>query len=253
MKSILITACILLTLITYVQAEKDNTGTNPINFSNDVRVHYNYAELDSKGDSDSQTTTVEYAFPISETWQFRARTRHLNNQIDVTGNGVNDVDASGLGDTDIRILNVPYLNMEKKMAVAVGLEVTFDTADKEVLGAGSTMLGPQLFMVFFNPIGGGTLVAPAYQHVFDVSGDKVNQSRLDLFYLYTFKSGLINWALINPQGVLDYENEKDHWNIDVEMGKMLTKNHSLYLRPSSAFGSDRFYNWNVEVGLKVIW
>jgi hypothetical protein len=233
----------------------DNTGTNPINFTNDFRIYYNYAELNAKGDGKAQTTTFEFRTPIlNEKVQFRVRARNVEREIDLTGNGVDNIDERGFGDMDIRFLTVPYMNMKEKFALAVGLEAIFDTADDPALGGSSTSLGPQIFAVFFKPPGGGALVAPAYQHVFSVGGENVNRTQLDLFYLYTFKKGLINWALVNPQGVIDYQNDNhSSWNIDCEIGKMITKNQSLYIRPGFGIGGNASYDWDIEFGWKLVW
>jgi len=240
----------------FVQAEeapKDNTGTNPINFTNDFRIYYNYSDLNTSGDGKSHTATLEYRFPISDTWQFRTRLRGVKKQIDATGNGVDDIDDSGFGDMDMRILNVPYVNMEKKFAFAWGVEAFLDTAD-DSLGGDSTALGPQVFGVFFKPPGGGTMIAPAYQHVFSIDGEDMHQARLDVFYLYQFKEKFITWLMINPQGVIDYDNDNNaSWNLDVEAGKMVTKNQSIYLRPGTGIGGHRVFDWDLEIGWKKVW
>lgn len=230
---------------------KDNTGTNPINFTNDLRVYHNYTELDTRGDGNLNTTTLQYRTPFADgKWQFQIKVPFVNSDIDVTGNGVNDIDDSGIGDVSMRFVTVPILKMEKKFALAVGLEVGLDTAD----GEGSTTLGPQIFGVFFKPPGGGALAAPAYQHVFSVDGKDVNRSQLDFFYLYKLKDKFFNWAMVNPQAVIDYEdNNNTHVNIDFEAGKMITKTQSLYVRPGVGIGSDRYYDWDFEAGWKVVW
>ena len=252
----LVAAVLLIGICGHAKAQetkKDNTGTNPINFTYDLRAYYNYAELNTAGNGRSQTATVEFRVPLSETWALRARVRNVDKKIDATGDGVNDVDKSGVGDMDARILNVPYVNMQKKFAFAWGLEATFDTAD-DALGGGSTTLGPQVFAVFFKPVGGGDLFAPAYQHVFDIDGNKVNRGLIDIFYLYTFKTSFVHWALINPQGLIDYENgNRDSWNVDLEVGKMMTKNQSLYLRPGFGVGGDRLFDCDAELGWKMVW
>ncbi len=247
---------LLLGLCTFVQAEetsKDNTGTNPINFTHDFRMYYNYAELNTNGDGKSHTATLEYRYPISETWSIRARRRGVKNEIDITGNGVDDIYESGFGDMDLRLINVPYVNMKKKFAFAWGLEAFLDTAD-DSLGTGSTALGPQMFAVFFKPPGGGALMAPAYQHVFSVDGNDMHQGRLDVFYLYQFKDKFITWLMINPQGVIDYDNDNNaSWNVDLEAGKMITGNQSLYFRPGSGIGGHRLFDWDLEIGWKMVW
>ena len=253
--TVVVAAVLLLSVCSYAQEEKkkDNTGTNPINFTYDLRAYYNYADLNTAGDGESQVGTVELRIPLSDTWAFRTRLRSVDKKIDATGDGVNDVDKSGFGDMDIRFLNVPYVNMQKKFAFAWGLEATFDTAD-DSLGGDSTTLGPQVFGVFFKPIGGGDLFAPAYQHLFDIDGNDVNRGLIDIFYLYTFKTSFLNWMMINPQGVIDYDNEnKDSWNVDFEGGKMMSQNQSLYIRPGVGVGGDRLFNYDLEAGWKMVW
>lgn len=234
------------------EIQKDQTGTNPINFTNDLRVYYNYSELNTKGDGKLGTTTMQYRTPFAGgKWQFQLKMPYVNREIDLTGNGVNDIDDSGIGDVSMRFLTVPILKMEKKFALAVGLEIGFDTANNS---NGSTTLGPQVFAVFFKPPGGGALVAPAYQHVLSIDGKDVNRSQLDLFYLYKFKDKWFNWALINPQAVIDYENDNNtHINIDFEAGKMITRSQSFYIRPGVGFGGDRLFDWDVEAGWKSVW
>ena len=66
------------------------------------------------------------------------------------------------------------------------------------------------------------------------------------------------WALINPTMIMDYENNTEFLNIDVEAGTMLdkyfgTKGHSVYLRPGFQIGADRPVDGSLECGYKIIW
>ena len=247
----------------YAQAEeeKDNTGTNPINFTNDLRVYYDFSKSDDNVNVKSGTATVEYRTPFADgKWQFRIKMPYVWKEGDSTGNGVDNIDDNGIGNVNIRFLNVPILKMEKKFALAVGLEVFFDTANDPKIGGSSILLGPQVFAVFFKPLGGGDLIAPAYQHIISVGGKDANRTQLDVFYLYSSalkgtKIGeYINWAMVNPQAVIDYENDNDtHINVDFEVGKMISSSQSLYFRPGVGVGGDRLFDWSTEIGWKMIW
>jgi len=248
---------------TQAAMKADKTGTNPINFTYDARIYNEYQWLNTEGDGDQNITTLEFRAPIMDgKWQFRVRTRYQGIEADLNDDGRDDLDESGWGDTDIRFLTVPYMDMSKKMAIAVGLEIFFDTASDDALGSGATSLGPQVFAVFFKPFGGMfDLISPAYQHKFSVDEDDgrsdVHQGLIDIFFLKTSKDKQ-RWALIDPQGVLDYENDTEFMLVDVEVGTMLdkylgTKGHSAYLRPSVGIGTDRPYDGSVEVGYKMIW
>jgi len=53
---------------------------------------------------------------------------------------------------------------------------------------------------------------------------------------------------------IDYDNDNTtSWNLDVEAGKMITRNQSIYLRPGTGIGGHRFFDWNLEIGWKQVW
>lgn len=241
----------------------DKTGTNPINFTYDVRLYNEYQWLNTQGEGNQNITTLEFRTPFANgKWQFRARARWASIKADTNDDGIDDLDESGFGDVDFRFLTVPYLNMPKRLAFAVGLETFLDTASKDALGTGTTALGPQAFLVYFAPLGiKGSLFAPAYQHKFSVEEDdgrsKIHQGLIDLFFLMQSKDKQ-RWVLLDPQIVLDYEQGVEFMLIDIEVGTMLdkllgTKGHSAYLRPSIGIGADRPTDGSIEGGYKIIW
>jgi hypothetical protein len=241
---------------------EDKTGTNPINFTFDARLYNEFLWLNTNGDGEQNITTAEFRMPLGEKWQFRTRVRYNWLKADTNDDGFDDLDESGLGDIDFRFLTVPYLDMSKKLAIAVGLETFLNTAAEDALGSGATSLGPQAFLVFFAPFGlKGTLLSPAYQHKFSVDEDdgrsKIHQGLIDIFFLK--QSGdKQRWILLDPQIVLDYENDIEFMLVDAEVGTMLdpylgTKGHSAYLRPSIGVGSDRPSDGSIEFGYKIIW
>jgi hypothetical protein len=241
----------------------DKTGTNPINFTFDARIYNEYQWLNTDGDGNQNITTFEFRAPLLDgKLQFRVKARYLDISADLNDDGTDDLDDSGFGDTDIRFLIVPYMNMEKKFAIATGLEAFLDTAEEDSLGSGATSLGPQVFAVFFKPFGGlFDLISPAYQHKFSIEEDDgrsdIHQGLIDIYFL-KMSSDKQRWVLINPTGVLDYENNTEFLNIDVEVGTMIdkyfgTKGHSVYLRPGFQIGADRPVDGSLECGYKIIW
>jgi hypothetical protein len=243
--------------------QADKTGTNPINFTFDARIYNEYQWLNTEGDGHQNITTLEFRAPLLDgKLQFRVKARYLDFSADLNDDGTDDLDDSGFGDTDIRFLTVPYLDMAKKRAVAVGLEMFLDTASEDSLGSGATSLGPQVFTVFFKPFGGLLdLASPAYQHKFSIDEDdgrsKIHQGLIDVFFLKMSKDKQ-RWTLVNPTLVLDYENNTEFLLVDAEVGSMLdkvfgTKGHSVYLRPGIQIGADRPAEGSVEFGYKIIW
>ena len=236
----------------------DKTGTNPINFQYDFRLYNEYQWLNTDGDGWQNTSTLEFRAPFANgKWQFRMRARGQVIQADLNGDGIDDLDDAGLGDTDIRFLTVPYMNLKRRIAIAPALEVFLDTATDDALGSGSWVLGPQAFVAFFRPFGLPFDFFPGYQHKFSVGGNDVHQGLIDLFVLKTWRTKT-RWLLLDPQIVLDYENDAEFALIDVEVGAMLEeyiglKGHSAYLRPSFGIGTDRPYDYSLELGYKIVW
>ena len=236
--------------------KQDKTGTNPINFQMELRFYDEYTWLNAGGDSTQNTATVEFRAPLfSDKWQFRARARY--NWIDLDLGGGNDISESGLGDTDIRFLTVPVVDMKNKQAMAVGLEVFFNTASEDVLGSGTTSLGPQIFYVKFLKQG---LFAPALQYKFSIDEDSgrsdTDQFLIDLNYLY-MAADKQSWFFCDPQIIIDREADIEYSIIDFEFGAMMSKwtdlqGHSIYLRPSVGIGTDRATDGSIEIGYKMV-
>ena len=80
--SLILTTIVTLTLTSaqaWAQSEeekKDSTGTNPINFSKDIRVYNEYSVLNTEGDGTQNQTTAEIRLPLLDgKWQWRLRAR----------------------------------------------------------------------------------------------------------------------------------------------------------------------------------
>ncbi len=264
-----ITQLILAVLVTVVvvsansiaqeqNQKQDKTGTNPVNFQRDFRVYNEFLELNTAGDGSQSMTTVEFRTPfLNGKWQYRVRARHNSLTADINDDGIDDIDESGTGDTDMRVLTVPILDMAKRQAWAFGLEVFLDTASEDALGSGTDSLGPQVFYVKFLPRG---LFAPGLQYKFSVSEDSgradTDQWLIDLNYLRLAKDKQ-SWFFTDPQLVFDNEEDTEFAIVDFEWGWMMTKwtdlkGHSFYIRPSIGVGADRPVDGSIELGYKIV-
>lgn len=243
------------------EKSSDKTGTNPVNFSNDARLYNEYSWLNTEGDGTQNFSTAELRTSFFEgKWQWRVRAHYNAITADLNDDGTDDVDESGIGDTDMRFLTVPYLNMAEKRAFAVGLEVFMDTASEDVLGSGTTSLGPQVFMVFFKPFGINGLFGPGVQYKFSVDEEEgrsdVDQVLIDLNFL-RMSDDKTWWFFTDPQIVIDNENDTEFAIVDFEFGFMMNKwfdlkGHSFYVRPSVGVGDDRPTDGSIEVGYKIV-
>jgi hypothetical protein len=246
-------------------SKSDKSGTNPINFTYDLRIYNEYQWL-KNSDGHQNISTLEYRMPFAEgKWQFRVRTRATSFSADLNRDGSTDVDEGGMGDTDFRFLTVPIMDAPNKFALAFGFETFLNTASRDSLGSGTTSLGPQVFGVFFKPFGGFfDLIAPAYQHKFSVREESgasdVEQGFIDVFALKMSKDKQ-SWFMINPTFILDYENNNELAIIDFEFGTMMNKllssdaykGHSAYIRPGIGIGEDRSMDYSIELGYKIVW
>ena len=240
----------------------DKTGTNPINFTHDLRFYNEFIWLNTEGDSYQNVTTLEYRQPFaSDKWQFRTRIRGVGLEIDLGDSGGDDFKEWGLGEIDFRFLTVPWLDMKRLQAIALGLETFLPTAE-EGLGSRRLTFGPQIFWAKFNPFGTkGWLFAPGYQHRFSVweddDLDTLHQSVIDLYVVWISRNKQY-WSLLDPQIILDWQEEESYMILDWEIGMMLdkytgSKGHSIYVRPSVGVGSDRPTDGSIEIGYKVVW
>jgi len=242
--------------------KKDSTGTNPMNFTYDARLYDEYQWLNTAGGGGQNITTLEFRAPLGKgKWQFRGKFRGQSIGADTNDDGSDDLDASGFGDTDIRFMTVPYMNIKKGIALAPGVELLLPTATDPALGSGAWTVAPFIFLGYFNPIGKGSIFVPGYQHFIsldeDPGRDKVHRGLIDMFLVKTFANNQY-WAYVDPQIILDYENSKEFMQLEFQGGMMLdkfvgAKGHSIYAMPSFGVGADRPYDYSLELGYKYVW
>jgi len=250
-----------------VTDKNDKSGTNPINFQRDLRIYNEYLWLNTAGDGNQNLTTLEFRTPFAGgKWQFRTRIPYSVLAADVNDDGRDDIDDSGLGDINFRLMTVPVLKGAN--GFAVGLEAFLNTASEDSLGAGSTSLAPVVFWGHFfrggfGPWKKGGLFAPGLQYKFSVDEDegrdKTEQVILDINLLLMAEDGQ-SWLFAEPQIVFDLENDAEFAIMDIEFGWMMTKwlpdmkGQSFYLRPTFTIGSgsDRPTDYGIEVGYKFV-
>jgi hypothetical protein len=248
--------------------KKDNSGTNPVNFTYDFRLIQEMQQFKDDGGSQNKSY-MEFRAPmgrdianvtgseagalvdLGSRWAVRFRgyynTVTLNDNVANTSNTY-----SGIGDFDARVLAVAYAT--NKFAIAPGVEAFFNTASNDFVGSGSTVLAPVVFFAWFNALGKNSIAAPGIQHKISVDGNNVNQTILDLYYVKILAKGK-NWLIINPQPVFDWENDIQFMVVDVEWGFMIVPKSGIAgaVRPGFGVGADRPFNYNFEFQLKFVW
>lgn len=248
--------------------KKDNSGTNPINFTYDFRIIQEMQQFKDDGGSQNKSY-MEFRAPMGRDLanvtgseagtlvdlgsRWAVRLRGYYNTVSLNDAATNTTTTySGIGDFDARILYVAKAN--QKFAIAPGLEAFFNTASNDVVGAGQNILAPVIFFGFFNSLGKYSILAPGYQHRLNLDGKTVNQSVLDIYYVKMLSKGK-NWLIINPQPIYDWENEAGYMVVDVEWGFMIAKASGIsgYVRPGFGVGENRPFNYNFEFAIKFVW
>jgi hypothetical protein len=252
------------------EKKKDSTGTNPVNFTYDYRLYTELQQFTDDGGSLIRNT-MEYRAPLGkdianvkgdEDGFFSDLGQHMSLRFrgyynslslhDPTSSSGASTSISGIGDFDARLLGLAYAS--DSFILAPGLEAFFDTASNSNLGSGGTTLAPVVFAAWLGALGKGTLFAPGYQYVFDVDGESVSRSQIDLYFVWILAKGK-NWFLLDPQIILDHENDKEFMTVDAEWGFMIAPKQGVsgYVRPGMGVGAERPFAYNLEFAIKFIW
>jgi hypothetical protein len=83
----------------------------------------------------------------------------------------------------------------------------------------------------------------------------VRRSQLDFYFVWGLAKGR-NWLIVDPQVIVDHEDDNDTFTtVEVEWGYTMVPESGIsgYLRPGFGLGSDKLYEWNMEIGLKFVW
>ena len=247
---VLVGTVLAIPSLAQVKDKSDKSGTNPVNFTNDLRLYHEYQDL--VGGGTGHITTFEGRIPVfGGKMQLRTRIPYTSLDNDST------IDESDLGDMNVRALIVPFLDLKKTgTALALGFEVFLPTAGNDVLGEGKVSLGPQIFGVKFRPFGiKGSLIAPAIQEVFSVAGEgsraSVHRTQLDVFFLKQSKDKKL-YALVDPQYIFNHNTDKHFGLLESDFGYVFDAGFTGYVRPGIGFGPDKPFDWNFEFGIKFI-
>ena len=227
-------------------SKEDKSGTNPLNFQKEFRL-FNEAQF-LQGRGYQNITTLQYVHPFSSNFSVRVRLPFVGN--DATGEN-----QYGFGDFNVKANWVPY--MKNKVGVMLGSEFSFNTASNSVLGTGKNTIAPVAVLAFF--LNDGLIFAPAYQQTVSYGGDSarrdINIGAIDL-YLVKLTKSKHNWFILDPTILADYANNRTSGTLEFEagqiVGRMMGGIGSIYIRPGVGMGTDRIYNWNLEVGFKLI-
>ncbi|MGE5319101.1 MAG: hypothetical protein ACM3KD_02870 [Hyphomicrobiaceae bacterium] len=222
-----------------------NNGTDPTKLATTAFVQYKHTDL--RIDRSTGLFEANYAFPIGAA-------KNMSLAINLPyASGVAD-SSFGMGDASLKFTHVADLNKERGLAYTA--EVIFDTASRDELGSGQTVLKASGFYAKF--LEGGAIFVPAVVQQVNLSNNrnraKVNNTTLDFYYVPKASPKL--FMTYDPAVIFDWENHKKYVSLTVTFGTPLGKafggDSQIYIKPQVLGGGERPANWSVQFGYKVI-
>jgi hypothetical protein len=223
--------------------------SKPTDFRTRAELRNEYQNLEGEGYRNIIAPRFEYA--VSPSVALRLDTPYV-----IYDPGAGGERVSGQGDLIAR--GVWRASQREGLAVIVGTEVIFDTADDPRLGFGKTVVAPLMYAAKDLPQY-DSVFFPNIQHYFSVAGD---DTRADVNFTTLKPNLLTRWpnkiyTFLEPQFTIDWERDaKTGLTVELEIGKILSRNIAAWARPGIGVINrnelPQVYEWNLEVGMRYI-
>lgn len=247
--SIAIGTALLLTAISASAQETDeavNNGTNPTLLSNTVQVQYKYLSILPSGSTDLFELTYSTPFGATKNMSLGFNLPYASGYSD---------DSFGFGDASIKFTHVPFVNQSHGFAYTA--EIFFDTASRDELGYGLTVLKASAYYAKF--LKNGAIIAPALVQVNNLqnsgSRNPVNNTTFDLYYVPKLANPNY-YITFDPAITADWENDRTFGSLTITFGRMLGKvfggDSQVYIKPQVLAGGERPSDWSFQVGYKIL-
>jgi len=260
---------LLLSAPASVAEEGPKTGTDPRDFAPKFMPYYRYTELENGLENDAITLFGLHAFTKKFALTYEIPVAYKN---DVSETSLNNGDGTcggsfspgeglppislpglsgncqqtGIGDMNLRFMyasDVGWLGGDW----IFGVQIDLPTASKDFLGTEQVRLAPMAAYVRDIPAwpGPGAFVAMMNFYFFDVfKDDDVADTSLYVgrwFMMLPLRKpgpGLFDgiYALPEFQPIYDFENKHFSFWVGPEIGKMISKDHVVYIKPG--WGAD---------------
>jgi len=222
----------------------------PTDFRSRAELRNEYQDLEGDGYRNLIVPRFEYA--VTPAVALRIETPYI-----VYDPGTPGADrSSGFGDLLVR--GAWRATQRDGFALILATDVIFDTAEDDRFGQGKTILAPHVYAAIDLPKL-ESVFFPNVQHYFSVAGD---ENRPDVSFTTLKPNLLTRWpngvyTFLEPQFTIDWErNAKVGLTIELEVGKLLSKNMAAWVRPGIGVINrnelPQVYNWNLEVGVRYI-
>jgi hypothetical protein len=163
-----------------------------------------------------------------------------------------DYQQFGLSDISFRLLGYK-IAQSKKSAVTASIEISLNTAQSPLLGAGKNIILPVVsYTRVLNKK--GALFAFIFQEAISFSGDEAREpisfSKLQPILLYTWTRKL--WTVVAPELYIDYVHGGASMNLEGRIAYAPVKRINVWAQAGGGIFGDFIarYQWGAEVGFR---
>lgn len=237
-----------LFFFTAIQAQDTIKYANPLaevrfNFFKQTVILFNeYLDTDN---GSRNTTVARVLHPVGKrSWNLRA-------EIPLVSANTTAMNKTGLGDVSFGASYIPYA--KNKMGMAIRGKITANSAVDTSFGSGKWIFTPTFFLGNYLGDKKKFLLLSSLESQLSFAGsstrDKVNTTLLENTLLYFFEK---NWVSVDVAFRYNATLEGYQNTAYVEFGRKFTPDSMFYIHPSVAFGSEKAYNYGMELGLVVL-
>jgi hypothetical protein len=200
--------------------------------------------LDTKNGS-FNTTNFRLSTPIgNNAWNLRF-------DLPLVSTNTESINKTGIGDLSFASSYIFFIN--EKRGIAARLKVTSNSSNNPAFGSGKWVLSPSFFLGTYIGKNKKLLLLSDIEYQFSFSGSNnrtdISTAILENTIIYSFAK---NWIGTNVALRYNAINEGFQNTTFIEFGRKFTADSMFYIHPSIAFGSEKSYNYGLELGLVIL-
>lgn len=200
--------------------------------------------LDTKNGS-FNTSNFRLSAPIgNKAWNLRF-------DLPLVSTNTESINKTGLGDLSLASSYIFFIN--EKRGVATRLRVTSNSSNNPAFGSGKWVLSPAFFLGNYIGKSKKLLLISNIEYQFSFAGSNeraaISTAIIENMFIYSFAK---NWIGTNLALRYNYIKEGFQNSIFVEFGRKFNSESMFYIHPSLAFGSEKSYNYGLELGLVIL-
>jgi hypothetical protein len=249
---VLLTMSFFAVMGTFAHAqEKAKTGADPTDFITRYEPSYEHKDLDSGAKVDLFVLRTDLALRRDLSFRVDFPLAHFDPGSSLDRLGFDS--ETGFGDMITQLIYKPYSG--DQLAAIIGLRIDWDTATEDEVGQGGTTFAP-LGAVAWYPRR-QWIIAPVFQWFLgnDLDNDPLpgDRDRNELSYrqlvLWQPMHKYVSWILLDPEFIVDFEDDDESLTVGLEYGKMITKTIAVFIKPSLGLG-DSDTDWAIKIGFR---